>query len=264
MARSVARSVFLQPFGLPPRNRGILLLSPSAPVPMAGLYPLRWSCILWERFLGSEGIGQMVRVGDIGRGLLALALLGALGCGSPGPRPPAPSPQAPSPPAASPSPSPSASPSPSPVAPKRVLERSTLRSRGQNPWKLEADRVEYDETGKTARVAALTWTLMDAQGKTLVRVEGKGARVDLEGKKVSFVGPVVARGARGEVLNVENLVWDETARHFLGTQGVRLVRQGTILTGKRMIASPDLGRLEVEGDVRVTVPEESLGKEKRR
>jgi len=88
-----------------------------------------------------------------------------------------------------------------------------------------------------------------------VTVEGNGAVVDMETMKVSFEGPVVARGMRGEVLNVQDLVWDGTARKFLGSQGVRMLRDGTVLTGKRLIASPDLRRLEVEGDVRVLLPE---------
>ncbi len=203
----------------------------------------------------------MVRVADIARGLAALALLGALGCSGPGPEPhDASSPAAlPTIPASSPEASPLV---PSPVvspeigAPdRRILESSTLRSRGENPWKLDAERIEYEEVGRTARVGVLTWTLMDSQGADLVTVEGNGALVDMETMKVSFEGPVVARGMRGEVLNVQNLVWDGEARQFLGSQGVRMVREGTVLTGKRLVASPDLRRLEVEGDVRVLLPE---------
>lgn len=192
----------------------------------------------------------MVRVGDIGRGLFSLALVGLLGCGASGPRQPAPSP-------ASPAGSPTGSPAASPAGdrPEPVLERSTLRARGENPWELVTSQVQYDDVKKSARVGTLTWTLMDAGGKVLVRVEGQGADVDLEGQKVAFTGPVVARGARGEVLKVRKLLWDGKARKFLGSEGVRMLRQGSILTGRRMVASPDLRRMEVEGDVRVLLPE---------
>lgn len=198
---------------------------------------------------------------DLGRGLAALALLGVLGCSGPGPRQPAPSPVASVSPASSPAPSPS----PSPLAgegseQQPALEGSSIQSRGDNPWRLEATRIQYDDDKKTARVGTLTWTLMDKQGKKLVEVEGDGARVDLEGQKVHFEGPVVARGARGEVLNVQDLVWDGKARQFLGSQGVRMVRGDSTLTGRRMKASPDLRRLEVEGDVRVTMPEDAASK----
>jgi len=199
----------------------------------------------------------MVRAGNIARGLLALALFWALGCAAPGSRPhDPPSPViVPSPQAAAPL-APSPAPTPEVGAPsRRILETSTLRSRGENPWKLDAERIEYEEVGRTARVGVLTWTLMDSQGAELVTVEGNGAVVDMETMKVSFEGPVVARGMRGEVLNVQDLVWDGTARKFLGSQGVRMLRDGTVLTGKRLIASPDLRRLEVEGDVRVLLPE---------
>lgn len=207
----------------------------------------------------------MVGRSDIGRGLLALALVGSLGCSGSGPATPVPSPAASSPVAAAASPSPQVasvvpSPAASPTAPPRVLERSTLRARGQNPWTLEAQRIEYDEARKSARVGVLSWTLMDSDGRTLVQVEGQGARVELEGQKVFFEGPVVARGARGEVLDVRNLVWDGQARRFLGSEGIRLVRAGSVLTGRKMVASPDLRRLEVEGDVQVRLPGQALGK----
>lgn len=209
----------------------------------------------------------MVGRTDIGRGLVALALLGALGCGGSGPAAPVPSPAAssPAPAATTASPSPRVAPaspgrSAPPAPPPRILERSTLKARGQNPWTLDAERVEYDDTRKSARVGVLTWTLMDSDHQTLVQVEGQGARVDLDGQKVFFEGPVVARGARGEVLDVKSLVWDGQARRFLGSEGIRLVREGSVLTGRRMIASPDLRRLEVEGDVQVRLPGQALGK----
>ncbi len=204
-----------------------------------------------------EVLSRMVRAADIARGLVALALLWALGCSAPGspPHDPASPVVVPSSQEAS-SVSPSPAPSPEASAPdRRILESSTLRSRGENPWKLDAERIEYEEVGQTARVGVLTWTLMDSQGAELVTVEGNGALVDMETMKVSFQGPVVARGARGEVLNVQNLIWDGKARQFLGSQGVRMLRDGTVLTGKRLIASPDLRRLEVEGDVRVLLPQ---------
>lgn len=204
-----------------------------------------------------EVLSRMVRAGDIAQGLLALALLWALGCSAPGSHPHDPaSPVAASSPQAAPPVSPSPQPTPEVGASeRRILESSTLRARGENPWKLDAERIEYEEVGRTARVGVLTWTLMDAEGAELVTVEGNGALVDMEAMKVSFQGPVVARGARGEVLNVQNLVWDGKVRKFLGSQGVRMLREGTILTGKRLVASPDLRRLEVEGDVRVLLPE---------
>lgn len=204
-----------------------------------------------------EVLSRMVRAGEIARGLLVLSLFWALGCSAPGAPP-----HAPASPAATPSIQVTPLVSPSPALPpevgapnRRILESSTLRSRGENPWKLDAERVEYEEVGKTARVGVLVWTLMDAEGAELVKVEGNGALVDMETMKVSFQGPVVARGARGEILNVQNLVWDGKVRKFLGNQGVRMLREGTILTGKRLVASPDLRRLEVEGDVRVLLPE---------
>lgn len=189
--------------------------------------------------------------------LTAMLLAVAFGCG------PAPTPVASPSPLATASPSgtvASASPaaSASPSRPQPMLEKSTIQSRGENPWRLDAERIEYDDGRKTARVGTLTWTLLDKDGKSLVEVEGNGARVDLDAEKVSFEGPVVARGPRGEVLNVTDLVWDGKARKFIGTEGVKMEREGTVLTGLRLTASPDLKKLQVEGNVKVRMANDPL------
>lgn len=181
----------------------------------------------------------MAGTGSLGRALAAMILVAACACG--GPPVPTPSPDS----------SPAAEASPTGRAPQPMLEKSTISSRGENPWRLDAEKIQYDDERKTARVGTLTWTLLDKKGNTLVQVEGNGARVDLEAEKVSFEGPVVARGPRGEVLNVTDLVWDGKNRTFVGTQGVKMVRDGTVLTGLRLTASPDLKRIQVEGDVKV-------------
>lgn len=191
--------------------------------------------------------------------LPAMLLAVALGCG-PAPTPdssptPAPTPSAT---VASASPASPTSASASPSAPQPMLEKSTIQSRGENPWRLDAERIEYDDGRKAARVGTLTWTLLDKSGKSLVEVEGNGARVDLEAEKVAFEGPVVARGPRGEVLNVTNLLWDGKARRFIGTEGVKMEREGTVLTGMRLTASPDLKKLQVEGNVKVRMANDPL------
>lgn len=202
----------------------------------------------------------MARFVTLRQALPAMLLAVALGC-APAPTPgsspsPMPTPTA-TPTAAAASTTP-ASPSASPSRPQPMLEKSTIQSRGENPWRLDAERIEYDDGRKTARVGILTWTLLDKDGKTLVEVEGNGAHVDLEAEKVSFEGPVVARGPRGEVLNVTDLMWDGKARKFIGTEGVKMEREGTVLTGMRLTASPDLKKLQVEGNVKVRMANDPL------
>lgn len=189
----------------------------------------------------------MARFDDIARAGAVLALLLAFGCGG---RPePAPSPSAPLPASPVAEASPVASSTPRPV-----LQRSTITSRsGTVPWKLDAERVEYDDQDRTAKVGRLTWSLLDEQGQPTLQVEGRGADVDIENEKVVFDGPVEAIGPKGEVLDVTHLVWDGKLGKFFGSEGVKMTREATVVTGKRMVASPDLKRISVEGDVSVTM-----------
>lgn len=134
----------------------------------------------------------------------------------------------------------------------QTLDSTSITARGENPWSLEAQKVEYNESSQRVRVKAIVWKLLDKDNKPRLTVRGRAADVNIETQNVAFDGPVDADGADGETMKVNHLVWDSAKQKLLGSHGVRLVRNGTVMTGDNLVASPDFKQVEVSGNVRVT------------
>ncbi|MBQ7568770.1 LPS export ABC transporter periplasmic protein LptC [bacterium] len=144
------------------------------------------------------------------------------------------------------------------AAEQNTLSTTAITARGENPWSLEAQKVEYNEDTQRVRVKAIVWSLLDKNDKPRLTVRGRAADVNVETQNVVFDGPVDAEGAEGETMKVSHLVWDSAKQKILGSHGVRIVRKGTVMTGDNLVASPDLKQVEVSGNVRVTFTDRSL------
>ena len=131
------------------------------------------------------------------------------------------------------------------------VDSMSISAKGESPWNLKASRIEYDDSSKKARASSIVWNLLDKDGRTLLQLRGDAAVVNIETQGLAFEGPVHATGSKGEKIVCNKLVWDSKARKLRGSHGVKVVREGSTMTGQNMVASPDLKQVEVEGDVRV-------------
>jgi len=143
----------------------------------------------------------------------------------------------------------------------RGVDNMTLTARGDAPWNLKAERISYDDAAKRARASSIIWTLLDKEGKSVLEVRGDAAVINAATQGVAFEGPVKASGSRGESIICNKLIWDSSAKKLRGSKGVRVVREGTVMTGRELTASPDLKQVEVSGNVRISfVPGKDGGK----
>lgn len=133
----------------------------------------------------------------------------------------------------------------------QTVKTTAITSRGEFPWTLDAEKVQYSENNQRVRVSAIVWSLLDENDKPRLTVRGRAADVNVESQNVAFDGPVDATGSQGETMHVNHLVWDSAKQKILGSHGVKVVRKGTVMTGERLTASPDLKQVEVSGNVHV-------------
>lgn len=154
-----------------------------------------------------------------------------------------PSPESsPSPPAASSSPSGQATPS--------GIKTATLQSSRGLPWQLVADQVEWSDPTRKAKALKVQFTLWNKAKTKSTLVAAAGANVDIDSERVEFQGRVTAHNSEGESLTVNRLIWDGKERKFFGHDGVRLERNGAVVEGESLEASPDLRKFEISGGVR--------------
>ena len=131
------------------------------------------------------------------------------------------------------------------------VDSISISAKGESPWSLKASRIDYDDISKKDLASSITWNLLDKEGHSLLQLQGDAAVVNTETQGLAFEGPVHAVGPKGEKIVCNKLVWDSKARKLRGSHGVKVVREGSTMTGQNMVASPDLKHVEVEGDVRV-------------
>lgn len=131
------------------------------------------------------------------------------------------------------------------------VDSISIAAKGESPWSLKASRIDYDDSSKRARASSITWNLLDKEGHSLLQLRGDAAVINIETQGLAFEGPVHAIGPKGEKIVCNKLIWDSKARKLRGSHGVKVVREGSTMTGQNMVASPDLKHVEVEGEVRV-------------
>lgn len=148
------------------------------------------------------------------------------------------------------SPSPSASPSPTSQTTPSGLKSATLQSSRGLPWQLVADQVEWSDPTRKATALKVKFTLWNKAKTKSTLVAAAGANVDVDSERVEFQGRVTAHNSEGESLTVNRLVWDGKERKFFGHDGVRLERNGAVVEGESLEASPDLRKFEISGGVR--------------
>lgn len=136
--------------------------------------------------------------------------------------------------------------------PGQGVEAMEIVAKGESPWSLKASNIKYDDASKRSTASNVTWKLLDKNtGKSLLELRGDAAVINVATQGLFFEGPVTAKGANGESITCTKLVWDGQKRQLHGSNGVKVVREDSVMTGREMIASPDLKKVEINGDVRV-------------
>ncbi len=130
------------------------------------------------------------------------------------------------------------------------VQGSTITTRKGQPWKLEAEEVDWLDSSKAADARNVTWYLLDPDGEPFVKVEALQAEVDVDAELVTFVGEVNAsRLDSDEELTVQRLLFDGQARQFFGSEGVVWNRPGYELRGDTLTASAQLDKVQLKGNV---------------
>jgi LPS export ABC transporter protein LptC len=137
------------------------------------------------------------------------------------------------------------------------LKKSQLQSRDGNRkiWSLQANKVNYDETGMTARAEEIIVEFFTEDEQLALSLKALGAVADLKEQSLKFEGKVTAKTPTGDELVVSELKWDGLTKKLLGDKFVRIVRNDVIMTAHSMIADPDLKQIELSGEVKMVYPD---------
>lgn len=131
------------------------------------------------------------------------------------------------------------------------LEKTTIKTKKGQRWELEAETVDWKNDNSQADAETVTWYLLDPKGERTVKVDSKGADVDMQSELVEFTGEVVAqRLGSEEQLVVQRLLYNGKKRMFYGSEGVLWKRKGIELAGQTLTANAELDKVQLRGRVK--------------
>ncbi len=121
---------------------------------------------------------------------------------------------------------------------------------GKRLWELGADTIEADPTGKVVYLNNLKGVFYQENGEKL-EIIAKRAVLDAKTRDISLEGDIRATAADGAVFTAPAASWGGEPKLFTGTGGVTLTRNGTVITGDKILTDAKLEKIKVLGKARV-------------
>jgi LPS export ABC transporter protein LptC len=121
-------------------------------------------------------------------------------------------------------------------------------------WSLTAREVKYDDKSKITTARVVECVFFGADNEEILKLEARGAQVDMETNSLKFKGAVKAESFSGESLEVKELRWDGKKKKLIGDKFIKLTRKDAVMTARKMSADPGLKEITLSGGVKVVYP----------
>ncbi|MCL5037204.1 MAG: LPS export ABC transporter periplasmic protein LptC [Chloroflexi bacterium] len=119
-------------------------------------------------------------------------------------------------------------------------------------WEINAGQIEINEETKTGRVLDIKCNFYGKSDEPILKVEAPLAELDMATESVVFKGKVKVLSTQGEgTLDVGALRWDGKKKIIVGSSGVRIDRNGTLVTADEIYTNPELTDFKLKGNVRM-------------
>ena len=126
---------------------------------------------------------------------------------------------------------------------------------GELIWKLSAKRIMMNP--KTRVLYLEEAEALFSDGPHQIHVQAKKGEVDHMQKTVRLMGSVEIRSDNDTYVKVNNLLYDGETGKLTATDGIRLERNGMVLTGDNLVADRALRQATVSGNVRLVKGEDA-------
>jgi LPS export ABC transporter protein LptC len=122
---------------------------------------------------------------------------------------------------------------------------------GKRLWELSAEAANVDETAKKIYLTNVKGTFYRDDGSSVTMIANKGV-ADTVSKEVILEGEVSAASASdGATFTAPQVRWAGEIRWFFADGGVKLVKQGTVITGDQFESDVDMEKIKVRGNAKV-------------
>jgi LPS export ABC transporter protein LptC len=120
--------------------------------------------------------------------------------------------------------------------------------RAQRVWEAQAVTARVYDAEQWALAQDVTITYY-VDGKVASTARAREARMDLRNYDLDARGDVQVRASNGVILSTSRLQWDNRSQRASSQARVRVVRGGTVLTGRGFTADRELRDVRIHEDV---------------
>ena len=142
---------------------------------------------------------------------------------------------------------------PQPAAQREVVfEKTELveEEDGKRLWEFKADAVTIDETTKKIYLTAVKGTVYREDGSSVTLIARNGV-ADTTSKEILLEGEVLAQSSSGASFTAPKVRWAGQQQWFFADGGVRLVRQGTVISGEQLESDVNMEQMKIRGNAKV-------------
>lgn len=120
---------------------------------------------------------------------------------------------------------------------------------GRLVWRLTADKIMMNPVTKVLYLENAEALFTD--GEHQIHVKADKGQVDNATKQIQLEGSIEVRGNNGIYVKAANLAYDGKKDLLTADKGIRLERDGMVLTGDRLVADRGLKQARVIGHARL-------------
>lgn len=134
------------------------------------------------------------------------------------------------------------------------IEKGTVvgMKAGEKEWEIEADKISLAEDRKRTIFEKIKKAVIFKDNEPYLNIQLNKCIADMGSKSMELVGEVIIETEEGDILKGERFFWDSEEETLASLEPVELIVKENNITADWLISDVELGKLELQGNVKVT------------
>ncbi|MDP2944809.1 MAG: LPS export ABC transporter periplasmic protein LptC [Atribacterota bacterium] len=135
------------------------------------------------------------------------------------------------------------------------IEKGTVvgMKAGKKEWEIEADKISLAEDRKKTIFEKIKKAVIFKDNEPNLSIQLNKCIADMGSKSMELVGDVVIESKEGDILKGNRFFWDSEEETLASLEPVELIVKENNITADWLISDVELNKLELQGNVKVTI-----------
>jgi len=135
------------------------------------------------------------------------------------------------------------------------IEKGTVvgMKAGEKEWEIEADKISLAEDRKRTIFEKIKKAVIFKDNEPYLNIQLNKCIADMGSKSMELVGDVIIETEEGDILKGERFYWDSEEETLASLEPVELTVKENNIIADWLISDVELSKLELQGNVKVTL-----------